>query len=317
MIISQTIETEIGISASQLEPVSGGLFNRVARARSQESGAWVYLKQFADRALSGNFPLLPTTADQRYQVAKEWHLQALAASTAGGSAHVPRMIAADDESQLLAMSEVPGAPLYDAIVGRAALPAHVLRSVIEWLGAFHKLNSAQCRSLEGASAPFKAFKIDLQYTKILSWIDDSLHANATQFINEYIGENKDPVHGDINSRNIFYTDNSISVIDFEQGHLGNGVYDLAYIVCEYVIHDILHGKDPKAMIDMSWQAYARARGWSEPESAQRGKFHQHLLFQTLYRLYGPSRAVWTGHLSEDIVEKIATWGKSEARIWLA
>ena len=143
-----------------------------------------------------------------------------------------------------------------------------------------------------ASDPFKRFKIDLQYRKVLADVPQPLHAAATQFIDAYLVNRAEPVHGDLNSRNVLVDAGSPAVIDFEQGHFGEGSYDLAYLLCEFAILRLRAEEDPEALLESAWRRYADARAWPG-DGAAFIRWRVHLAFQTLYRLVACLR--FNGH----------------------
>lgn len=296
-----------------IEPISGGLFNRVIKISTIDGIR--YLKKFSDEAMSGSFPPLPTTATQRCIVATAWHGLSLIAARNCPSVEVPQLLSTNKQLDLLIMEEVDGQPLYEWLITSHDQSDVALNSVIDWLAVLHGLDLEPRSDLLQASSPFKAFKIDLQYTKVLPEIPLEQRPACENFIADYLSCNSEPVHGDINSRNILESDASIAVIDFEQGHFGEGVYDLAYIVSEYVIHSIRLGADPLTIIESAWKRYAGARSLDQGILKLEQRFRQHLSFQTLYRLIGPSRQVWTGHLDNSIQTKVHDWSKREATTW--
>jgi aminoglycoside phosphotransferase (APT) family kinase protein len=98
----------------------------------------------------------------------------------------------------------------------------------------------------------------------------------------------------------------VSVIDFEQGHFGEGSYDLAYLLSEYAIRALRQHRDPLPIIARAWDHYGSTRSPADPAAWQR-RLHLHLAFQCLYRLVGPTRAVWTGHLDDAAGRRVREW----------
>src|SRR6218665_104306 len=256
----EAVARQLWPSPQRLQLATGGLFNRVVQVQSPVGTT--YLKRFTDAASSGDFPPLPTSASQRCLVAANWHELALRASArepraavpslvavqtaldlvameegVGGGARerraaVPSLVAVQTALDLVAMEEAQGEPLYDALVGDGLGVGATLQTVTAWLGALHSLPLEPRPLLWAASGPFKAFKIDLQYTRMLPEIPQALHAAGERFVADYLQRSEEPVHGDLNSRNILSAEGAVSVIDLEQGHFGEGVYDLVHCIIE-------------------------------------------------------------------------------------
>lgn len=320
MTMALTIDHEMEAVARQLWPspqrlqlATGGLFNRVVQVQS--SAGTTYLKRFTDAASSGDFPPLPTSASQRCLVASSWHELALRASALELRVTVPPLVAVQTGLDLVAMEQAQGEPLYDALVGDDLGVGKTLQAVTAWLGALHSLPLEPRPLLLAASGPFKAFKIELQYTRVLPEMPQALHAAGERFAADYMQRSEEPVHGDLNSRNILSAEGGVSVIDFEQGHFGEGVYDLAYLLSEYVIRDLRLGVDPEATITSAWGSYCKARDRDADAETWR-RLRLHLGFQTLYRLVGPSRKVWTGHLDDVTKDAVRRWSTAELSAWL-
>ncbi|KXU34362.1 hypothetical protein AXK11_08615 [Cephaloticoccus primus] len=315
-----TLDPEMAAVARQLwpapqrlQPATGGLFNRVLQVQSPAGTA--YLKRFTDAASSGDFPALPTSAAQRCLVAARWHELALRASTKVPQVAVPALISVKPELDLIAMEQARGAPLYDALWGEDRDTDAALHAVVAWQAALHVLAPTPRAPLLAASRPFKAFKVDLQYTCLLVEVPPALHAAARDFVAAYLQQEAEPVHGDLNSRNILIGKDGVSVIDFEQGHFGEGVYDLAYLLSEYVIRELRAAADPEPVITAAWAKYCQARG-CDPDPALWRRLRIHLGFQVLYRLVGPSCKVWTGHLGDTAGQALRRWSTAEFLRWL-
>jgi len=288
-----------------MEMATGGLFNQVMQV--QTTDAVYYLKRFTDTATSGVFPALPTTASQRFKVALRWHEMALEASHHSKQVQIPAVLSHDNDLDWIAMTSVEGMPLYQDVTKHNSHSEDALPALIDWLSALHQFKLPYDASLLAASAPFKEFKIHLQYTQLLKELPAQLELPARQFIETYLHCQREPVHGDLNSRNILIApDGLVAVIDFEQGHAGEGIYDLAYIVSEYVIGKLGHENEAESLLQRIWKQYAVNRKW-EIEGEEFYRWRIHLGFQTLYRLVGPSRQVWTGHLAAKAKDRVRLW----------
>src|SRR6218665_135249 len=309
----EAVARQLWPSPQRLQLATGGLFNRVVQVQS--SVGTTYLKRFTDAASSGDFPPLPTSASQRCLVASSWHALALRASAREPRAAVPPLVAVQTALDIVAMEQAQGEPLYDALVGDGFGVGTALQAVTAWLGPLHSLPLEPRPLLLTASGPFKAFKIELQYARVLPEMPQALRAAGERFAADYLQRSEEPVHGDLNSRNILSAEGGVSVIDFEQGHFGEGVYDLAYLLSEYVICDLRLGVDPEATITAAWEASCKARDRDADAETWR-RLRLHLGFQTLYRLVVPSSKVWTGHLDDVTKDEVRRWSTAELSAWL-
>lgn len=313
---------------ARLIPVEGAMFNHVVRA---SAGAQTfYLKRLSDRPVLASLPPMPTSAAQRFEVALAWHALCARAAMLVGGVTVPAIAAVDLHHQVIAMEAVRGESLHARLLEPAPLPlAHVL-PVVDWLACLHGLDLQPRPNLLEASVPFKAYKVSLQYFGVVDHLPPPLRARVQVLARDYLASDAEPVHGDLNTRNVLYAEGVAGVIDFEQGHFGDGVYDLAYLMSEFVIGSVRDAQDPAVAIALAWGRYASGRRWcpgtesAAQDGAGRGvakglryaHYRAHLAIQTLYRLTGPSRHIWTGHLSGPARSALHAWSVREACTWL-
>lgn len=296
-----------------LHNIDGGLFNIVVQVRLEQENK--YIKKFTDKAQSGYYPPLPTTAYQRFIVAKTWHYMSIEASKLHNTVTIPAITSCYDDFFIIVMDEFKGMPLYDVLLNNKNIDIKLLEKVVVWLASLHNSKIIDEDILYSASNDFKKFKIQLQYNNMLKYLPSDLITKAEHFISDYLNKNDDPLHGDINSRNILIMQDEVSIIDFEQGQFGDGIYDLAYIVSEYIIHGICLNLDTEEIISKIWYLYCNTRN-SVNLNNKYAAFRTHLGFQTLYRLKGPSKEVWSGHISKDIRDKIFYWSSAQIYSWL-
>jgi len=315
-------------SGARLALVEGAMFNDVMRASA--GAQTLYLKRINDRPVLASLPPMPTSAAQRFEVALGWHALAKRAAMLAGGVTVPAIAAVDLHHHVIAMQAVRGAPLHARMLASTPLPLTLVLPVVDWMACLHGLDLQPRRNLLEASAPFKAYKVALQYFGILDHLPPALHGRVQRFARDYLAMDAEPVHGDLNTRNVLCAEDTAGVIDFEQGHFGDGVYDLAYLVAEFVIGAVRHAQDPAAVIAQAWGRYASGRGWCEDavsgprdaagagmvNPARHADYRAHLAIQTLYRLTGPSRQVWTGHLAGPARGALRAWAVQEASTWL-
>jgi len=293
-----------------IREVTGGLFNRVLRIDAP--GRAFYYKQFTERARLAAFPPLPTSPWQRWLVAARCQANA-ARCAAGGEVRVPALVGTDEARCHVVMEASAGTLLFDAIVAGGATPAvrRAVGRVLGWLARLHRDPPPELATLVAHSAAFKHYKVDLQYERLLPELGGARAAGA-RFIAQYLAAEHDLLHGDLNSRNILVGgDGAVTVIDFEQGQVGDGVYDVAYLLSELVIACLRDGRDPAPVIAELGAAYA-----PDAPPARERQLRTHLAFQVLYRLVGPSRQIWTGHLTGDARAAVRAWSLGELARWL-
>lgn len=286
--------------------VEGGLFNDVHRViRADEL---FYIKSFADEAKTAGFPPLPTTSLQRYQVAVSLHEHAQ--KIVSGNVYVPRLLAADAENRAIAMEGAKGSDLYEYLLNKENFHFVVeqISQVLTWLTSLHATSKSKTLSVSANSEAFKCYKATLQYRNLFEFLPNGKLTAANLFLDQHLKNQESVLHGDLNSRNIIIcADGRIAIIDFEQAQVGCGSHDAAYLISEVVIASFVVNESVEALINLLWRCYETDLFNIEKYT----RFRRHLCFQVLYRLKGPSRHVWTGHLDGDIRTKIEAWCADE------
>lgn len=309
--IANTLNIDDSYDISEIE---GGLFNRVYSINKGSISN--YLKLFLGEAKSKNFPPLPTSAQDRAKVAITCHQIALSSARKTSQINIPDILYHDYKKSFIYMSGVPGNPLYERLLKQSCLETDIIcgEKVTAWLYQLHHYNDSIIReSIYESSVLFKEFKLKLQYFDLIESLPYDLQSLARSFAISLSQCNDCILHGDINSRNILITaDNQVSVIDFEQSQIGDPMYDLAYIISEYIIKAVHLKKDPETAINPLVSSYHRAqtRGYEKCKTDNR-KLRVHLAFQVIYRLTGPSKEVWSSHLSNRTIESLKKWSVTE------
>ncbi|EJF91076.1 phosphotransferase [Bartonella tamiae] len=309
----ENLANKIFVKPFTLHKIEGGLFNKIVKAHLSNSN--VFIKKFTNKAEAGCYPPLPTSAAQRFTVACKWHNMSIEASKMCNGVNVPKIISLYDDLFIIVMDEVKGKPLYEYLLNDHCIDNEILEKIIFFLAKLHNMTINNKNMLYSSSNEFKKFKIKLQYNDMFNYIPIEFISKLEKFILNYINTNCDLIHGDINSRNILIEKNEISIIDFEQGQLGEGIYDISYIISEYVIQGIRLNSDIETMIKKNWYLYCDARKSSDLTN-QYAAFRLHLAFQTLYRLKGPSRHIWSNHVNNDKKNKIIHWCYYEIKLWI-
>ncbi|QEC73993.1 phosphotransferase [Arachidicoccus ginsenosidivorans] len=148
---------------------------------------------------------------------------------------------------------------------------------------------------------FRDFKLQLQYYDLAAGMEASsaLKSSIIDLADRYKTQKYTLLHGDLNSRNVIINskDNSFGVIDFEQSHVGNPIYDLAYILSEVYMACLYHGIDMDATMHRLIQAYTKSNTTFDLKNHW-VEFKKHLGVQILYRLHGPSKASWSFYMTD-------------------
>ncbi len=306
-LLSAYLNTNITITE-----MSGGLFNRVYQVTDQNK--IFYVKQFNESAKDPAFPPLPTTAFERFTVA-HWVQHHFASQSNPSTVAVPHIIDIFRAIPCLLMESVDGRPLYDLIVDNRQFDKALQRvcQLMPWLHNMHQTHCPKKTIIAKASGAFKAYKAKLQYENLFPLIAPESKTPARQFLQAHLDQTTTVIHGDLNSKNILIDDDgSIAVIDFEQAQVADGVHDVAYLTSEIITAAIAYHQGIETSIHTIWQSYQG----SLKDDIRWIDFRKHLAFQVLYRLKGPSRQTWTGHLTAKQAHNVEQWALAQIQQWL-
>lgn len=141
---------------------------------------------------------------------------------------------------------------------------------------------------------FRDHELGWQYTNIAKELNSPQREVIHRLLEDYQTQTYCVLHGDINSRNIIipkHKNQTGVIIDFEQSHIGNPVYDLAYILCEFLISGLNHVNN-SLLIDKEIQSamlcYLEFFDIFLVDNFQKDII-LHLLIQAIYRFLGLSK----------------------------
>lgn len=300
------VQKLLSCNISELLEVNGGLFNYVYKITDLDNKNH-YLKIFTNRAKVKDFPPLPTSAQQRCFVAVECHKSALKLDPLITGVSIPEISDYSIDNCFISMDAIPGSHLFNYLIDtNISLDTIIFfyKKVMLWLSMLHNQPNTNLAAIDVDSDLFKRYKIKLQYSDLLPLIPAKFQKLAQIFINEYLNTKLHLVHGDLNSKNILVEGkDNISIIDFEQGHIGNGLYDVAYLCSELIIRLIAAGT-----VNLEFYIHTLLIDYSNKLSQEETlNYRKHLAFQVLYRLVGPSQNIWSGHLHEFQKQQIKDW----------
>lgn len=304
---------------SNISEVNGGLFNRVYSFFIEDKQ--YYLKSFEEKAKFDGYPPMPTSAKQRYYIAEYSQKLFCDINNNFNYVEIPKIVFSDNSKLWIIMDKVSGVDFYEKITSdlNMAQCVDIIKVIIKMLANIHHLKLEEdLNFLNSNSYDFKEYKVNLQYVKLLPYLHEKHKKSANIFIANYLADKSCLMHGDINSKNILVNEgNMVSIIDFEQGQLGDGIYDVAYIVSEFVLNYLKFEEEEKIEkhIQNFLNIYCSFINEYDFESINTN-YRIHLAFQVLYRLVGPSKQVWSGHLNEETKILLNDWSLNQLVKWL-
>lgn len=288
---------------SSVKEISGGLFNRVFLIEHQFGKN--FIKTFSEKGKDPAFPDLPTSAVCRASVAA--YINEIGDRIKIDSKlpiRTAQLHSYNTSQPAVIVESVPGKPLQHSFIKDKNLSQvrEIITTVIQWLAKFHQTYQPH-ETYVNDVRPFKEYKTKLQYTEMLQFLSPESKETAMDFIENHTMDRTSILLGDINSRNILVDYPNIYLIDFEQGQYGQGVHDVAYILSELVIANFFRSQNPDKDINYLKRTYFDSLQLKD----EADNFDKHLFFQILYRLKGPSKTTWSGHLSSDTYSEILEW----------
>lgn len=283
----------------RIERQTGGLFNSLFRVFT--TAGVFYVKQYLENTTNkiyGNLPDIP--AKDRSELARLVQQMAVECNVKSDEPVIPEILFYDADRWTLVMAAAAADGVLIDCLAKGLIPEAFWEKLPVALAKLHAgtYNHSERNNLL-ANRIFRDFKLALQYDGIAGFLTEDecqilfeakrLHAASSACV----------LHGDLNSRNILIDDHRLGVIDFEQSHLGDPAYDLAYILSEIYISLSAHGREAEIcpaigrFLDNYCEEFTAV---SRQELEMR--ITPHLSAQVLYRFWGPSRASWTFYVDE-------------------
>jgi 5-methylthioribose kinase len=217
-----------GDAAVDVQALSGGVSGEVAVVSAPGFDAVV------KRALGTLLVRDEWIADEGRVVTEGWALR-LAGDLAPGT--VPRVLDLDPRSRMLVIDRAPVAWTNwrdDLLAGHVdpAIGARLGTTLAVW----HR-DTADLGGVLGAFADKTAFvqlRIDPFHRRIAERhpdLEPAIHAVAE----ELLAGQTCLVHGDFSPKNVLVGDHELWVLDWEVAHVGDPVFDLAYLLCHLVL----------------------------------------------------------------------------------
>jgi 5-methylthioribose kinase len=225
-VLAYLIEKKI-ISASdqaEVEVLTGGVSNVVLAITTKNQK--IVLKQ----ALAELMVAQKWEADQRRAIVEA---NAIALFHKLSPDQVPNLVFLDPERFILILDRVPvgstvwKSDLLDGVINPDI--AEVLgRTLAQWHNFGEKDKEARLQFMEDSL--FEQLRIDPFY-RFVAAKNETLKPVISQLINELEGDKTTIVHGDFSPKNIMVgMDDQVYILDFEVTHVGNPVFDLAFLL---------------------------------------------------------------------------------------
>ena len=225
-VLAYLIEKQI-ISANdqaEVEVLTGGVSNVVLAITTQNR------KMVLKQALAELMVAQKWEADQRRAIVEA---NAIALFHKLSPDHVPNLVFLDPERFILILDRVPvgstvwKSDLLDGVINPDI--AEVLGTTLaQWHNFGEKDKEARMQFMEDSL--FEQLRIDPFY-RFVAAKNQALKPVISRLIDELEGDKTTIVHGDFSPKNIMVgMDDQVYVLDFEVTHVGNPVFDLAFLL---------------------------------------------------------------------------------------
>ncbi|MSO25329.1 MAG: aminoglycoside phosphotransferase family protein [Candidatus Nanopelagicaceae bacterium] len=183
---------------------------------------------------------------------------------------VPKLIFLDPERFILVLERVPvGSTVWKSDLLAGVINPDVGASLGKTLATWHNYGevtaSAKIKFMEDKL--FEQLRIDPFY-RFVAAKNPQIEVAIRKLINELEGDKTTIVHGDFSPKNIMVSmHDQIYILDFEITHVGNPVFDLAFLIahllCKFFrTEDRLHAKLLSTTANIFTTEYARLRSIS-------------------------------------------------------
>jgi 5-methylthioribose kinase len=225
-VLAYLIQKKI-ISASdqaEVEVLTGGVSNVVLAITTKNQ------KMVLKQALAELMVAQKWEADQRRAIVEA---NAIALFHKLSPDQVPNLVFLDPERFILILDRVPvgstvwKSDLLDGVINPDI--AEVLGTTLaQWHNFGEKDKEARLQFMEDSL--FEQLRIDPFY-RFVAAKNEALKPVITKLINELEGDKTTIVHGDFSPKNIMVgMDDQVYILDFEVTHVGNPVFDLAFLL---------------------------------------------------------------------------------------
>ena len=283
----------------KIEEQKGGLFNKVYKIEYGKK-SW-YIKRYLKQNTSSVFTPPKISPERRSKLAFEVQKECYCLNKIDRL--VPNVFH-DIETNTLIIEGMPNPmPMIDLIAINKITKNHGAY-ISKTIALLHKkfTRHLYCSTAIYQNTEFRDFKLKLQYEEIANELGQEYSSIIINLLTQYKTELITVLHGDLNSRNIIVNGFKLSdlgIIDFEQSHIGNPIYDISYFLCEIYISCLYYNNINllQEYVNTFLQTYTDINNtFSLKEYSKDLKLH--LAVQIIYRFLGPSKKSWTFYVKE-------------------
>lgn len=278
----------------------GGLFNDVYRVDYYEKS--YYIKQYLNQNSSGIFTPPKIEPAIRAKLAYEVHKACFALNK---DVHTVPDVFIDTEQNILVIEGVNFPIVMIELITTNKIDLFHMQSIAKTIARLHakyQNNREFINDRVFQNEEFRDFKLTLQYQNIAEELGGTYKGIITDLMERYKAQLITVLHGDLNSRNIVVNSksNTLGIIDFEQSHVGNPIYDIAYFLCEIYISCMYFKKDQllEDCVNTFLDTYLNHnKTFNFVDHIEELKLH--LSVQIIYRFLGPSKNSWTFYIASE------------------
>ena len=267
------------------------------------------LKVFQDVSRERDGKVL-LSAEQRADLALHWYNLARAAHSVCQSVQVPSSFRARGERNALVVAAAEGdsftellAHDQECLTSLSDGDVRALGPALEWLAVLHEEGSNRCSEVVDQAEEVKQLVCSTQLLPVVAGFPRHVRALVRSFIDYYREDESEVVLGGVEGLRM--SEAGPFVLDFEYGHYGQGVLDLACLLRELVISVLVMDKNPGVLITGAWTHYTGAR--TSVASSALHDLSSHLAIQVMSALHGPAERAWAGRLTRQQRNRIAGW----------
>ena len=238
LISKRVIKNE---DSPQVEVLTGGVSN-VVLAITTATQKLVLKQALAELAVSEKW-----VADQRRAIVEA---DAIELFNRLSPTQVPKLVFLDPERFILVLERVPvGSTVWKSDLLAGVINPDIGLKLGATLASWHNYGekNAEVKIKFMEDSLFEQLRIDPFY-RFVAAKNPQIEVSIRKLINELEGDKTTVVHGDFSPKNIMVaTNDDVYILDFEVTHVGNPVFDLAFLIahllCKFFrTDDRLHAK---------------------------------------------------------------------------